>query len=127
VKKLAKITYSTGPIDNQTDSLYPEPIYSTVDISLLNNSKTRNARIKIKLFALDGQKTKVSSLNFKVKPQESKTKTVDTSALSNFEIEVTVKQKGSFKQVKRTVLLTATGRDEFGQFVSRLPLKVTSS
>lgn len=124
--KMAKITYSTGPIDNSADAPYPEPVYATVDINILNNSKFRNAKIKIKLFALNGEKTLVETLEFRVKPEENKERTLNVSTLESFEIQVIVRQKGSFKQVKRTVLRTATGRDELGQFVSRLPLKVVA-
>lgn len=122
---MARITYSTGPIENQSDPIYPGRLYSTVEILILNNSHTYGANVIIKLFKLNGTKQKVAVVRRGVGRRKSKSVVLDVSNLDRFEIQITVKQAGGLRHLKRSVLLTAIGRDADGQFVNRLPLKVT--
>ncbi|MDR6999833.1 hypothetical protein [Neobacillus niacini] len=122
---MAIVKYSTGPIDNQESSIYPGNIYANVDILILNNNQHRAANVTIKLFKLQGQKQLVITKKRRVVRNTSSSVSLDVSGLDKFEIQFIVNQPGTRIQVRRSVLLTATGSDEAGQFVSRLPIKIT--
>lgn len=123
-KSLATVKYSTGPIINMESSTYPSHIYSTIEISVLNNSKTLPARVSFRRFKLNGVKQLIGLRKRRVGPKVSKTEVFNVSNLDSFEFEVVIRQRGSFNKVKKTVLVTAIGRDAAGQFVNRLPLKI---
>jgi hypothetical protein len=122
---LARVLFSTGPIDNETDPIYPEPIYSTVDVIVLNNHNQRNANIIVRVYELNGTKTLVQTERRTVGPNASENIQLNVSTIARFEIQLIIRQKGAFNRVRRTVLKNAIGRDESGEFVSRLPLRLS--
>lgn len=126
--KLATIKFSTGRIENQTNEVYPENIFFTVDVSFLNNNRNDNAHIRVVLFDLSEEKVRVDVRKFRLSRRQgarpSRTVTFDVSGLESFEIYVVIKQEGSFREVKQSVLRNAIAFDETGE-PTKLPLRPT--
>ncbi|MEH7384977.1 hypothetical protein V7147_06125 [Bacillus sp. JJ1521] len=115
---MGKFLYSTAPIENENETIYAsEPVYFTVTVIAVNNSRKKKAKFSITLFQLNGEKTKFSRKTRELGPQESLSVDFNTTDLDRFIIEISGKQKE-----KSQVLFSATGKDEIGTVVDMLPV-----
>ncbi|QHT62283.1 hypothetical protein GXP70_21405 [Paenibacillus lycopersici] len=61
--------YTTGPLNNLTEK--DKTVSGSIVVNSLNQSQHRNARVRIKVYALNGKKKLIHNVKFMVKPHAS--------------------------------------------------------
>ncbi len=61
--------YSTGPLNNLTEK--DKTVSKDIVVNSLNQHQHKNARVRIKVYALNGKKKLIHNVAFNVKPNES--------------------------------------------------------
>ncbi|ULL14120.1 hypothetical protein DVH26_06470 [Paenibacillus sp. H1-7] len=81
--------YSTGPLENQANNRS-----TTVFTKVLNNSRTKNVRVRVLVFQLNGSKRLISNRLLTVPPGSSNFIATDLNS-SVFQFEVRIRVLGS--------------------------------
>jgi hypothetical protein len=110
---MAVFKYSTGPVENSVnvdDSFTPPGASSFVFVKALNNSTCNSARVRVKLFELNGRKRLVSNQSFTLRRFESNFVILDVATLAQYEVQIFTSHK--------SVLVSAWGKNADGQLVA---------
>lgn len=102
--------FTTGPVENVIEG-GPIGISNQVYVKALNNCKTNNAKVRIKVYSLNtGHKKLVDSKSFTLTPWQSDFERFITNSYVQYEIEVSVSSAD--------VLVTVWGKNRAGRLVA---------
>ncbi len=77
--------YTTGPLNNLT--VFDKTVSKYVIVNAINNNPKRSAVIRIRIYALNGQKKLIISKRFLLKPRSSSFNILNVSRTMQYEVQ----------------------------------------
>ena len=88
---MAKINYSTGPLNNRT--LDGSIVSKNIIINASHRGRDAHGKVHIKVYALNGRRRLIASLFFKVGPLSSAFKHINVSKAKQYEVQISSSDK----------------------------------
>ncbi|MGO4272809.1 hypothetical protein AB4Z22_23715 [Paenibacillus sp. TAF58] len=88
---MAKIKYSTGPLNNL--SFNGRIVSKNIIIDTIHRGRDAHGKVRIKVFALNGRRRLIASFSFKVGPLSSVVKFVDVSKAKMYEVQISASDR----------------------------------